>query len=105
MQRYGFDTSACPHLAQDLDTSQPWRQEAELERVIEEDEPGVCGGFEGAAEVRGNYIGRREGVGHRVERRSPQSTSHQCSSNLNGSMADEVIAPYRNWHHCDCDCV
>jgi len=64
----------------------------------------VCGGFEGAVEVRGNCI-QGEGVDRLVERRLPRSTYHRGSSNLNDLTADEVIALYQNWHHCDCDYV
>lgn len=76
-----------------------------MEKAIGEGEQGVCDGFEGVAEVRDNCMDQWEGVDHLVERRLPRSTYHRGSSNLNGLTADEVIAPYRNWHHCDCDYV
>ena len=78
-------------------------QGTELEKAIGEGEQSACGGFDDAVEVLGNCIDQGEGVGHLVERRLPRSTYHRGSSNLNDLTADEVIAPYQNWHHCDCD--
>jgi hypothetical protein len=76
-----------------------------LERANEEGELGVCGGFEGVAEVQGSHIDQGVEVDHRAERRSPQSTYRRGSSSLNDLTAGEAIGPYQNWHRCDCDDV
>lgn len=80
-------------------------QGTELGKAIGEGEWGVCGGFEGVVEVQGDCIDQGEGVDRHMKRRSPRSTYHRGWSNLNGLTADEVIALYQNWRHCDCDYV
>jgi len=65
----------------------------------------VRDGFEGVAEVHGNCIDQGEEVDRLVERRLLRSAYHRGSLNLNDLTADEVIAPYQNWHHCDYDYV
>ena len=73
--------------------------------MIGEVEWDVCDGFEGVVEVRDSCIDRREGVGHREQRRWLRSTYRRGSSSLSGWTACEVIVPCQGWRYSDCDCA
>ena len=94
-RRYALETSASPRLAQDRDTSQRLPHGTELEKVIEEGEVDEYCGFEDAGEVRDSRIDQGVGADDRV-RRGLRSTYHRCWSNLNGLVAREVIALFRD---------